>query len=432
MDTFSARRVILIDEEIITPHPPYLEGEARNLPFTIIPYTPGMNLKGIDPQRAFIISDRPEIIAQLEKMGILGLFILTSRGLTFLERLPAHWFVFHQVAEALEWIIAHPSGRKDFFAELRLGADLLKKGGLVAFPTETVYGLGADALNVEAVARIFEAKGRPLHDPLIVHVESMEQAEKLCSSFSSLAKKLAERFWPGPLTLVLPKSPAIPDLITAGLPTVAVRMPANLWARKLIHFAETPVAAPSANAFGRTSPTCARHVREQLEHRYDFLIDGGSCRVGVESTVLSLATSHPTILRPGGVTREEIEVIIGPVEVNQTQTGEEKGLQSPGLLTTHYAPRTPLILVSDISLYAGKKNVGIITFKPSDECTAGTHITLSPRGDLREAAANLYRAIRELDSMKLDLIVAQKVPNVGLGIAINDRLKRASRATQKL
>jgi len=429
MDTFpvTKKAVIFIDRDLFpTPHN---GGKLKLLPLEVVPYPSDLSFP-LDFTHSFIISDRLELAKNLTTRGATLLFILTSRGLATLSKLPPQDLAFHNVEEALDWVIEHPRGIEDFQLKLTLGAQIIKKGGLVAFPTETVYGLGANALNEEAVARIFEVKGRPLHDPLIVHVQGVGEIEELTTTIPPAAEKLIERFWPGPLTLVLPKSPLVPDVVTAGLPSVALRMPANPWARELIRLAGTPIAAPSANAFGRTSPTCARHVEDQLGGRYDYLIDGGSCRVGVESTVLSLVGEMPMILRPGGITREEIEAVIGTIDKkNFENLGSPSS--SPGLLPTHYAPRTPLVLVRNIGAYAKRPDVGIIVFQKSPQKILGPSITLSPRGNLREAAANLYRAMRDLDAMNLTLIVAEKVPEEGLGAAINDRLRRASKSARK-
>ncbi|MBI3863254.1 MAG: threonylcarbamoyl-AMP synthase, partial [Planctomycetia bacterium] len=231
-------------------------------------------------------------------------------------------------------------------AEISRAAEILRAGGLVAFPTETVYGLGANALNEQAVARIFDVKGRPRFDPLIVHIPGREWISRLAAKFPPEAERLAERFWPGPLTLVLPKLPLVPDLVTAGCPTVGLRVPDHPVAQALLRAADLPVAAPSANPFGRISPTTAEHVREQLGAQVDLTLDGGPCRVGVESTVLQLTTAEAILLRPGGTTVEEIEALIGKVTIaTTTESGAPtSGLASPGTLSSHYAPLTPLTI----------------------------------------------------------------------------------------
>ena len=309
---------------------------------------------------------------------------------------------------------------------IRQAAEIIRKGGIVAFPTETVYGLGADAFNPIAVARIFEVKGRPYFDPLIVHVASPSDLDKVVIEIPSKAKKLIGQFWPGPLTVVLLKKENVPDIVTAGLPTVAVRMPKHPMALNLIEQADCPIAAPSANPFGYLSPTTARHVREQLGDRVDLILDGGPCPVGIESTILSFSEEKPRLLRPGGVSLEEIESIIGKVEISPI----EDRPSAPGMLPRHYAPRTPIVLGWDeknLDLYKDK-NIGLLAFQETNNDLKFHSVeVLSKKGDIREAAANLFAAIRRLDALNLDLILAETVPEVGLGRAIMDRLRRASR-----
>ena len=303
-------------------------------------------------------------------------------------------------------------------------AAVLRDGGLVAFPTETVYGLGVNALNPKAVARVFETKGRPRFDPLIVHVADYGQLGEIIADFPPKAKALAKHFWPGPLTLVLPKKGVVPDIVTAGLTTVAVRIPAHPVALDLIREAQVSIAAPSANRFGRLSPTCAAAVNEELGDAVDLVLDGGPCRVGVESTIISFADREPLLLRPGGVGAEEIETIVGPLLIPDRT--EARPL-SPGRLPRHYAPRTPLVLWSGSNLTIDGKRIGLLTLQPplnQDHFVAVE--VLSKSGDLHEAAANLFAAMRRLDSLGLDLILAYPVPNHGVGLAINDRLLRAS------
>jgi L-threonylcarbamoyladenylate synthase len=314
-------------------------------------------------------------------------------------------------------------------------AAILRAGGLVAFPTETVYGLGADALNESAVARVFEVKGRPRFDPLIMHVAGIEWIPRLTTDFPPLARQLAEKFWPGPLTLVLPKSSAVPDLVTAGGPTVAVRVPDHPVALRLLRAADLPIAAPSANLFGRISPTCAEHVREQLGQSIDLILDGGPCRVGVESTVLQLTPQGPVLLRPGGTTQEELEKLIGSVQLARDSRPdfEAAPLVSPGTLAQHYAPRTALVIQTDEtadvlgSEPAMPGRVGLLAFREPKATERFAQVeVLSRTGDLHDAAANLFAALRRLDAAGLDLIIAESVPEVGLGRAVNDRLRRAA------
>ena len=326
-------------------------------------------------------------------------------------------------------------------SEIVRAAEILRRGGLVAFPTETVYGLGADALNERAVARVFEVKARPRFDPLIVHVPDVDAALKLVTTFPKSAQKLAEHFWPGPLTLVLPKNETVPDLVTAGCPTVALRVPDHPVALALLRAAARPIAAPSANPFGRVSPTTAEHVREQLGDQIDLILDGGPCRVGIESTVVRLADRGAELLRPGGTTLEEIESVIGHVERvrDEVSSRAREGMASPGRLPQHYAPRTPLVLWARDSVGGANPyptgsvgaekggHCGLLAFRPVDDPSAFEHVEiLSVSGDLREAAAKFFAALRRLDAAGLDLIVAEIFPDVGLGRALNDRLRRAA------
>ena len=308
---------------------------------------------------------------------------------------------------------------------VREAAFIIQKGGVVAFPTETVYGLGADAFNPQAVALIFELKNRPYFDPIIVHIAQPSELERLCLHLEARAWKLIERFWPGPLTLVLPKRPEVPDIVTAGLPTVAVRLPSHPVALSLIQEAGTPIAAPSANPFGYLSPTTAEHVKKQLGDKIEIILDGGKCPVGVESTVIALSTEEPLLLRPGGTRLEEIEDIIGKVRV---AVPEARRPRSPGQFPHHYSPRTPLRLLTDneVSFPEGKR-LGLLAFRSPQEGPFVAVEILSPSGDLREAAANLFAALHRLDSAGLDLILAEPVPEEGLGRAIMDRLRRAAR-----
>ncbi len=296
-------------------------------------------------------------------------------------------------------------------------ARILRGGGLVAFPTETVYGLGADATNGQAVARIFEAKGRPRFNPLIVHVEGLAAARDL-GEFGDKALALAERFWPGPLTLVLPLRAGarhrISELVTAGLDTLAIRVPAHPVAHQLLAAAGVPIAAPSANLSGRVSPTAASHAEEDLGGAVDMILDGGATEAGLESTIVALFPA-PTLLRPGGLAREEIEALLGcPL-----QDFRESGVRAPGQLASHYAPRATLRLDAQ-SADAGEVLLGFGAGAP-EGC-----LNLSRSGDLREAAVHLFAYLRALDAQGQAQIAVMPVPRTGLGEAINDRLRRAS------
>ena len=308
---------------------------------------------------------------------------------------------------------------------IRQAAEIIRKGGIVAFPTETVYGLGANAFNSLAVARIFEVKRRPSFDPLIIHVAHPEDLAKLVKEIPSPAKQLIKRIWPGPLTIVLNKKEEVPDLVTAGLPTVAVRMPKHAMTLDLIDQAGCPLVGPSANLFGYLSPTTAEHVQSQLGDRIDFILDGGPCEVGVESTILSFLEGGPRLLRPGGVSLEEIESIIGKVDVTPFEEGKSL---AQGMLPKHYAPRTPMIIGQcEITLQAHReKKIGLLAFQePAISFPFLPIEILSKKGDMKEAAANLFAAMRRLDALNLDLIIAEPVPEIGLGRAIMDRLRRA-------
>lgn len=306
--------------------------------------------------------------------------------------------------------------------EIQRAAEVIRQGGLVAFPTETVYGLGANALDANAVAQIFELKGRPRFDPLIVHVADPANLEALVEGVPPLAQDLIERFWPGPLSVVLPKRDRVPDVVTAGLPSVAVRCPAHPVSRQLIEAAGLPVAAPSANKFCAVSPTTAQHVVEQFGDRLSHVLDGGPCEVGVESTVVSFLEDRPMLLRPGGVSVEELEQVVGTL---QRPVADSAAPASPGQLPKHYAPSTPLELTTDPPRPGAR--VGLLTFGPSYDTSGYAAIeVLSQQESLREAAANLFAAIRRLDAIGLDYIIAHPVPEVGLGLAIMDRLRRAA------
>lgn len=326
-------------------------------------------------------------------------------------------------------------------------ADCLRRGGLVAFPTETVYGLGVHALDEAAVARLFAAKGRPPTDPLIVHVASMDGVEPLVSLTSERTRRaaadLARRFWPGPLTLVLPKSRHVPPSVTANLETIGVRIPAHPIAGALLHAARIPVAAPSANLFSRPSPTKAAHVLEDLSGRIDMVLDGGPTAVGVESTVLDLTCDPPRILRPGAVTLENLRQVLPDVAGPRHEAALPGPMPSPGMLSKHYAPRAPLTLyegrreaaldrlVNDARAAAERGTiVGVLVAREDVDEFGDFPVRLSEIGseyDLPGIAARLYAALRELDASGVDMILARSVGGAeGLGLAIRDRLRRAA------
>jgi L-threonylcarbamoyladenylate synthase len=306
--------------------------------------------------------------------------------------------------------------------------ELLQKGDLVALPTETVYGLAADALNPIAVAKIFEAKERPRFDPLIVHLPNSEWLEKIVAlpaNDRELTFRLADKFWPGPFTIVLPKRQIVPDIVTAGLDTVAVRLSAHPVFAQIARAVSKPLAAPSANRFGRVSPTTAQHVFDELDGRIPLIIDAGPTEYGIESTIVTVRNGRIEILRRGPITAEDLAEF---ADVG-TLTSPQK-IFSPGQLPSHYAPKTPLRLIENTERYSLPKNqrVGFLAWSgrvPSRVGFAAIR-NLSARQDLREAATNLFRHLRELDALGLDLIVAERVPSRGLGAAIMDRLERAS------
>ena len=305
-------------------------------------------------------------------------------------------------------------------------AKLLRDGQLVALPTETVYGLAADALNPAAVARIFEAKERPHFDPLIVHLPGagwLENVAEVKSETRDLLGKLIGKFWPGPLTFVLPRKKIIPDLVTSGLDTVAVRMSAHPVFAETIREFGRPLAAPSANRFGRVSPTTAEHVREELEGRIAMIVDAGPTTHGIESTIIAVQAHGLELLRRGAVTEEELSEF-GPVAISSKDK-----VQAPGQLSSHYAPTKPLRLLKHAGSFspATDQRCALLAWAPSENRQFCVVRYMSKKGDLREAAANLFRHLRELDALDdVDLIVAEEAPNEGLGKAINDRLQRAA------
>lgn len=301
---------------------------------------------------------------------------------------------------------------------------LLEAGEIVAIPTETVYGLAANALNRDSVVKIFEAKNRPSFDPLIVHVASKEAALELVESVPAKAEKLMDAFWPGPLTLVLPKKDVIPDLCTSGLPTVGLRVPNLPLTLELLETLEFPLAAPSANPFGYVSPTTAQHVNDQLGEKLQYIVDGGPTTVGLESTIVGFLDDEPVIYRLGGISIEDLESVVGSVKVELNTSSNPK---APGMLKSHYSPSVPLFL-GDISANIAKhlaKKIGVLSFSGVDvKCEH--QAVLSESGNLNEAAANLFRHLRSFEGMDVDVILAEEVPDKGLGRAINDRLRRAS------
>ncbi len=338
-------------------------------------------------------------------------------------------------------VILPVDARKPEAAVIAQAAGVLRRGGLVAFPTETVYGLGANAFDGEAVRRIFAAKGRPAHDPLIVHLADKESLPAVARSVPPQVETLAARFWPGPLTLILPRGERIPPEVTSGGDTVAVRVPAHPVALALIREAGVPVAAPSANRFGHVSPTSAAHVRADLDGRVDVILDGGLTPVGVESTVLSLLNPTPLILRPGGISREVLAEVLGEVAVGQQAPSGSLRL-SPGTLSQHYAPRARVILYRGAEsqvraalltaarqLHRRGERVGLLL---ADEDMADFAdlpygcVSLGPQADAVQVAQRLFAALRALDASGVTVILARDFGERGLGLAIRDRLTRAA------
>jgi L-threonylcarbamoyladenylate synthase len=310
-------------------------------------------------------------------------------------------------------------------ASIHRAAEILRAGGLVAFPTETVYGLGADASNGRAVAAIYAAKGRPSFNPLIAHVHELAQARRE-GQFSQNALSLAQAFWPGPLTLVVPRSASstVADIATAGLDSIALRLPAHPLARDILAATGRPVAAPSANRSGHVSPTSAAHVAADLDGRIEAILDGGSTRIGVESTILACLEGKVHLLRPGGIPREAVEEVLGQALATGPAEADDRPL-SPGLMLSHYAPRAQLRLdARDVA--AGEAWLGFGKLEPTGLGTGAARRNLSPSGDLTEAAANLFGMLRELDRSGAATIAVAPVPGRGLGEAIRDRLRRAA------
>jgi L-threonylcarbamoyladenylate synthase len=340
----------------------------------------------------------------------------------------------------VEVLTVHPEHPEP--ERIQRAAEALRQGKLVSFPTETVYGLGANALDAQAVEKIFEAKGRPSEDPLIVHLAEASWLSRAARDIPQVAWQLAEAFWPGPLTMILPKRAEVPGRVTAGQDTVGVRVPSHPVALALIAAAGVLVAAPSANRFGHTSPTQARHVLYDLAEKIDVLVDGGETSIGIESTVLDLTGPRPTILRPGGVTREQLAEILGSVDV-RSSTATRGPQRSPGMLSQHYSPRAELIYVAgadranalltlrqiaEDEINRGRK-VGLLMVEEDLSHFAGLSVQVASLGlesNLWEAAHRLYAGMRALDEQKVDVILARDLGERGPGLALRDRLRRAA------
>ncbi|SDL85606.1 L-threonylcarbamoyladenylate synthase [Chryseobacterium taihuense] len=311
--------------------------------------------------------------------------------------------------------------------DIQKAIEALQNDELIALPTETVYGLAGNAYNETAIKKIFELKKRPLYNPLIVHLHSKEQLKEVAKEIPEKAKILAEKFWPGSLTLVLKKRAHIPDLVTAGKDTVAVRVPQHLVALALLEQLDFPLVAPSANPFGSISPTSAKHVWNYFQENLPVILDGGDCSNGVESTIIGFQGDEAVLYRHGSVSVEEIEQVIGKIEII---TRNDTTPDAPGMLSKHYAPKTRIILTenieNEIQENSGKR-IGALIFKNQTKTAIAYQEVLSAEGDLKEASKNLYAALHRLDAMDLDIIIAERLPDSGLGVTINDRLNRATK-----
>lgn len=307
-------------------------------------------------------------------------------------------------------------------------AEIIKQGGLVAFPTETVYGLGANGLDQIAVAKIFEAKKRPSFNPLILHISDKSSLKKYSDIRNDKVEKLINKFWPGPLTLVVPKTNLVPEIVTAGNPTVAIRMPNHPVALQLIRECNIPIAAPSANQFGHLSPTEALHVAKYLGNKVDLILDGGKCSVGIESTILQFVNNEFYLLRPGGLSKEDIEKEIGFIKTGIPDVIKPN---APGQLPSHYSPHTPTSFLSEKLFDTGKKIGGIFFRENKYSFPFKSVKILSVTGDLREAAAKLFSYLHEMENEELDLILVEAIEEKGLGRAIMDRLKKATNKYKK-
>ena len=338
----------------------------------------------------------------------------------------------------METIIFHPETDKNAIAE---AAAILRRGGLLGIPTETVYGLGADGLNEDAVRRIFEAKGRPQDNPLILHIADVSWLERYCKDIPLTAYKLAEAYWPGPMTMILPRKPLVPDVVTAGLDTVGMRCPAHPLCRAIIAAADVPIAAPSGNTSGRPSPTTAGHMLEDMDGKIDAIVDGGPCAVGVESTIIDLTCTPPRLLRPGGVTLEQLRDALGEVEVDPAVTrlmGAGEQPKAPGMKYRHYAPKAPVTVVAGepkkaaeyIAAHAAPED-GVICFDEFKDLFTKGHQTrpvmdLGPAGDKGEQARHIFDALRAFDHTAVTAIWAQCPDTGGIGLAIANRLNKAA------
>ena len=325
--------------------------------------------------------------------------------------------------------------------DLPQAAEIIRRGGLVGIPTETVYGLGANGLDPKAVSRIFKAKGRPQDNPLILHITDVSWLERYCKEIPLTAYKLAEAYWPGPMTMILPRKDMVPDAVTAGLDTVGMRCPSHILCHELIRLADVPIAAPSGNTSGRPSPTTADHMREDMDGKIDAIVDGGPCSVGVESTIVDLTCTPPRLLRPGGVSLEQLRAVLGQVDVDPAVTrllGAGEKPKAPGMKYRHYAPKAPVTVVSGdpktaaeyIAAHAAPED-GVICFDefmPLFTSRTGTRpvMDLGPAGDKEEQARHIFDALRSFDHTQVAAIWAQCPDTEGIGLAITNRLNKAA------
>jgi L-threonylcarbamoyladenylate synthase len=311
--------------------------------------------------------------------------------------------------------------------DISKAADILKEEGLVAIPTETVYGLAGNIYSEKAIKAIFEMKQRPFYNPLIVHIKSIAQLDELAKDIPKKARLLADKFWPGSLTMVLKKQDSVPDLVTAGKDSVAIRVPNHYATLALLAVLDFPLAAPSANPFGSISPTSAFHVVDYFGDELKMVLNGGTCQNGIESTIIGFENEEPVLYRLGSISVEDIEGVIGKIQIKNKK---ESAPNAPGMLSKHYAPATTTFLKSDVAQFINgfpEKRIGLLLFKDKIKSATVIHQeVLSEKGDLKEAASNLYAAMHRLDTKELDMIVAEQFPDFELGKSINDRLERAT------
>ncbi len=317
---------------------------------------------------------------------------------------------------------------KDIFK----AATVLKNSGVVAIPTETVYGLAANALDEKAVAQIFTVKNRPTFNPLIIHIAHKDDLKKYVATVPEVAEKLIEKFWPGPLTLLLPKKANVPHIVTASLPNVAIRVPDHALTLQLLQALDFPLAAPSANPFGYISPTTPAHVQRQIGEKIPYILDGGACHQGVESTIVGFEDNIPVVFRLGAIPLEALQEVAGEVKLFKKSVTK---IESPGMLPYHYSPKTPLYITSNVTELLTSfdpQDTGVITFHEQIDNIPAEHVkVLSANADVSEAARNLYSALHDLDGMNLKAIIAEQFPDDGLGKTLNDRLERAGKRTQE-